>query len=133
MKNLNKYFKYFLICISIFVFILFLRKMSSYADITLMKRREIYLNHICYLNIHGIITKKLIDKTNHNFHLVYILMQNDTIKIAFDFDRSNFFEYCNINDSITKKIKTNEFILIRNQKKDTFYFDYKYPLRKIKL
>lgn len=52
----------------------------------------------------GIVTNKLLDKKNH---MTRTLILNNTYKIIFNREKSGFYEFINVGDSISKK--TGEF------------------------
>ena len=71
-------------------------------------------------NYKGIVVKKFIDKENHSQKTIQIKSSNEIFSIDLDSDRSGYFEYAKIGDTILKPTNKSMLQTIRNKK--TRYF-----------
>ena len=77
-----------------------------------------------HIEYNGVVIKKYIDKTNHNFEIIEIGNKDQIQKIMMDWDKSGLFEYVKEEDSIIKELNSLEVKVYRNKIVTTFIIDY---------
>ena len=89
------------------------------------KSQGCYLHQEVYIQkINGIVTKKFIDKENHNYQTIYlssIVNKNQLIIVTPEF--GDMYDYLNIGDSIIKE-PNSIFYRVHSKNKDTIFKFY---------
>lgn len=113
--NLKKIRNFMILIIGVMFFIVQILNQPSCLE-SYIKEKEIHFN--------GIITKKFIDKKNHNYPMIQILNKGTSLDYNLIHDLSGVFDFVIEGDTIVKKKGTNT-IVVKGVFKDTlFVLDY---------
>ena len=114
MYKIKSTFGYIIFIILVIIIIIY----SNYSN------RNYCIKYLKELEFNGILTKKYIDKKQHNYPMIELYsLRNPRQQINLDLDQSGMFNYVETGDSLIK-ISGELKVLIYRGTKDTTYYLY---------